>query len=104
VTAGRRATTPLAPINRDLAATAALALYSLAVGVGFARVFGGWAFLPHFLLLVIVGHGSSLAMRRARISGWISVPVMTVLMVWTISLYQYQSTLTWLVPWRATWR
>jgi transglutaminase-like putative cysteine protease len=94
----------LAPINRDLAATAALALYSLAVGIGFARVFGGWAFLPHFLLLVVVGHGSSLAMRRARISGWISVPVMTVLMVWTISLYQYQSTLTWLVPWRATWR
>ncbi len=104
MTAGRRATTPLAPLNRDVAATAALALYSFAVGVGFARVFGGWAFLPHFLLLVVVGHGSSLAMRRARISGWISVPVMTVLMVWMISLYQYQSTLTWLVPWRATWR
>ena len=104
MTSGRRAATPLAPINRDLAATAALALYSFAVGVGFARVFGGWAFVPHFLLLVIVGHGSSLAMRRARISGWISVPVMTLLMVWVISVYQYHSTLTWLVPGRATWR
>ena len=52
MTSGRRAATPLAPINRDLAATAALALYSFAVGIGFARVFGGWAFLPHFLLLV----------------------------------------------------
>jgi len=103
VTGGRRATTPLAPINRDLAATAALALYSFVVGVGFARVFGGWAFVPHFLLLVVVGHGSSLAMRRARVSGWISVPVMTLLMLWVVSLYQYQSTLTWLIPGRATW-
>ena len=103
MTGGRRAATPLAPINRDLAATGALALYSFVVGVGFARVFSGWDFVPHFLLLVIVGHGSSLAMRRARISGWISVPVMTLLMLWTVTLYQYQSSLTWLIPGRATW-
>ncbi len=104
MTSGRRAATPLAPINRDLAATAALALYSFVVGVGFARVFSGWAFVPHFLLLVIVGHGSSLAMRRARVSGWISVPAMTLLMVWVVSLYQYGSTTTWLVPSRGTWQ
>lgn len=104
MTGGRRATTPLAPINRDLAATVALALYSLAVGVGFARVFSGWAFVPHFLLLVIVGHGSSFAMRRARVSGWISVPAMTLLMVWAVALYQYPSTFTWLIPGRATWQ
>ena len=61
MTGGRRGTTPLAPLERDLAATAALALYSLAVGIGFARVFSGWDFLPHFLMLVIVGHGSSFA-------------------------------------------
>ncbi|HZI44175.1 MAG TPA: DUF3488 and transglutaminase-like domain-containing protein, partial [Ilumatobacter sp.] len=103
MTGGRRATTPLAPLERDLAATAALALYSLAVGIGFARVFSGWAFLPHFLALVIAGHGSSLAMRRARISGWISVPVMTLIMLWVVSIYQYRATLTWLVPGHATW-
>ena len=103
MTGGRRAT-PLAPLHRDLAATGALALYSLVVGIGFGRVFNGWAFAPHFLLLVIVGHGSSLAMRRARVSGWISVPVMTLLMLWAVSLYQYRSTVTWLVPGRATWR
>ena len=103
MTGGRRAATPLAPLERDLAATAALALYSLAVGIGFARVFSGWAFFPHFLALVIAGHGSSLAMRRARISGWISVPVMTLIMVWVVSIYQYRATLTWLVPGHATW-
>ena len=103
MTGGRRATTPLAPLERDLAATAALALYSLAVGIGFARVFSGWAFLPHVLALVIAGHGSSLAMRRARITGWISVPVMTLIMLWVVSIYQYRSTLTWLVPGHATW-
>ena len=103
MTGGRRATTPLAPLERDLAATAALALYSLAVGIGFARVFSGWAFLPHVLALVIAGHGSSLAMRRARITGWISVPVMTLIMLWVVSIYQYRSTLTWLAPGHATW-
>jgi transglutaminase-like putative cysteine protease len=103
VTGDRRSTTPLAPLERDLAATAALGLYSLAVGVGFARVFGGWAFLPHFMLLVLIGHGSSFAMRRARVSGWISVPAMTLLMLWTVSVYQYHSTLSWIVPGRATW-
>src|SRR5687767_8363180 len=42
-------------------------------------------------------------MRRARISGWISVPVMTLIMLWVVSIYQYRATLTWLVPGHATW-
>jgi hypothetical protein len=91
------------PLTRDLAATAALAAYSLAVGIGFGRVFSGWDFARDMVLLVLVGHGSSFAMRRAGVSGWISIPAMTLLSLWTLSLYQYSSTMSLLVPGRATW-
>ena len=92
-----------APVGRDLAATLALAAYSLAVGIGFGRVFSGWDFVSDMALLVIVGHGSSFAMRRAGLSGWISIPAMGLLSLWTLALYQYPSTLTVVVPGRATW-
>jgi transglutaminase-like putative cysteine protease len=92
-----------APLGRDLAATVALAAYSLAVGIGFGRVFSGWDFVTDMALLVIVGHGSSFAMRRAGLSGWVSIPATGLLSLWTLSLYQYPSTLTVLVPGRATW-
>jgi transglutaminase-like putative cysteine protease len=94
----------LAPFDRDLTATVALALYSLSVAIGFARVFSGWDFVPDFVLLVVVGHGASFALRRARVSGWISIPVVTAAMLWTLCVYQYASTLNWLVPGRATWQ
>ena len=94
----------LAPFDRDLTATVALALYSLSVAIGFARVFSGWDFLPDFVLLVIVGHGGSFALRRARVNGWISIPIVTAAMLWTVCIYQYSSTLNWLIPGRATWQ
>ena len=46
---------------RDLTATACVALYSVAVGVGFARVFSGWPFLSDMIAIAIVGHGLSFA-------------------------------------------
>jgi transglutaminase-like putative cysteine protease len=93
----------LAPLGRDLTATVALALYSMAVGIGFARVFSGWDFVFDFAVLVVVGHGTSFLLRRARVSGWISIPVVTGCLLWVLSMYQYSSTLTLMVPGRATW-
>ena len=50
--------------DRDLAATVGLSLYSLAVAIGFARVFSGWDFLTDLIVLIVVGHGSSFALRK----------------------------------------
>ena len=89
--------------QRDLAATTALTLYSLVVAVGFARVFSGWSFLTDLAVLTVVGHGASFLMRRARVSGWLSVPIMGALLLWVLAAQHYADTLTWLVPRRTTW-
>ncbi len=103
-TFGQRPGAHMPSIGRDFTATLALALYSFTVGVGFARVFSGWDFLPDVALLVIVGHGTSFVLRRLRVSGWISIPLVTAFLLWTVAMYQYSSTVSWLVPWRATWQ
>ena len=90
-------------IERDLAATVGLSLYSLAVAVGFARVFSGWEFLTDLIVLIIVGHGASFALRRARVSGWIAIPVVTILLLWLLLVQHYRETMTWLIPRGATW-
>ena len=53
----------------DVAATIALALYSFVAALGFARVFGDWEFVSDVAVVVVVGHGLSLVLRR------LSVPV-----------------------------
>ena len=73
-------TEPPAPIERDLAATAALTVYSLVVAAGFARVFSGWSFLWDLGVLVLLGHGTSFALRRLRVPGWIAIPFLTQLL------------------------
>ncbi len=83
-TFGQRPGAHMPPIGRDLTATLALALYSFTVGVGFARVFSGWDFLPDVALLVIVGHGTSFVLRRLRVCGWISIPVVTAFLLWML--------------------
>lgn len=92
----------IAPIDRDLAATAALALYSFVVAVGFARVFSGWDFLVELGMLVVVGHGMSFAMRRARVNGWISVPLTLALLLWLLLALRYGATLDYGWPGAAT--
>jgi transglutaminase-like putative cysteine protease len=89
--------------GRDLAATAAVAGYSLVVAMGFARVFSGWGFMVDLAAVVIVGHGSSFAMRRARVSGWLAVPLMTMLLLWLVTALHYGDTLRWLLPSGETW-
>lgn len=95
--------TPPAPLVRDAAATAALAAFTLAVAAGFSRVFSGWAFLGDAAVLAAVGHGGSLALRRARVSGWIAVPTVVIALAWTLTMQQYRDTTTWLLPAAATW-
>ena len=90
-------------LERDLAATAALALYSLAIAVGFARVFSGWDFLADMVILIVVGHGVSFALRRARVSGWLAVPFVTLVLLWLLLVQHYRETMTWLIPRGLTW-
>ncbi len=89
--------------ERDLAATAALTAYSLVVAIGFARVFSGWEFFADLALLTIVGHGASFALRRARVPGWIAVPVTALVLLWLLLVVHYRASMTWLLPTRATW-
>ncbi|MDW3212764.1 MAG: DUF3488 and transglutaminase-like domain-containing protein [Ilumatobacteraceae bacterium] len=87
-----------ASIDRDLAATAAITLYSLAVAVGFARVFSGWEFMVELGLLVVLGHGVSFVMRRARVPGWLAIPVMILLLLWVLLALRYGGSLDFGLP------
>ena len=89
--------------DRDLAATAALTVYSLTVAMGFARVFSGWAFMADLGLLVVLGHGVSFLLRRARVSGWLAVPFVFLLSMWVLLALRYGDTLRWVLPTGATW-
>jgi len=89
---------PVHTLGADLTATAALALYSAAVAAGFARVFAGWGFLDNMLVLVLVGHGAGLVLRRLHVPGWISAPLMVVLLGWTIGMIHYRFTYSLLLP------
>ena len=98
-----KAGTELRPLDRDLAATVALAAYSIVVGLGFARVFGGWDFADDVIAIVVVGHGASFALRRLRVSGWVAVPAVVLLLMWLIALQSYRSTFNAVFPTGATW-
>lgn len=89
--------------ERDLVATVALGIYSLVVAAGFARVFSGWSFMVDLAVIVIVGHGSSFLLRRARLTGWLAIPLTASLLSWVLLAQQYGDTLTWLLPRQATW-
>ena len=90
-------------LGRDVAATAALTAYSLAVAAGFARVFSGWDFMADMAVVVVLGHGVSFAMRRLRVTGWFAIPFLAVLLLWVLIVQGYRSTMSWLVPSGATW-
>jgi hypothetical protein len=90
-------------LSMDVAASSALALYSIAVATGFARVFSGWEFLDNLIVLVLVGHGSALVFRRLRTSAWIAVPATSLLMAWVLSAAHYRFTFSWGLPTSETW-
>jgi transglutaminase-like putative cysteine protease len=97
------ANTELRPLDRDVAATFALAGYSIVVGLGFARVFGGWGFADDMIAIVVVGHATSLALRRLRVSGWVAVPAVVGVLLWLIALQSYRSTFVAVFPTGDTW-
>ena len=90
-------------LERDVAATGALTAYTVAVAVGFARVFSGWGFLVDLVVLAVVGHGLSFLLRRARLTGWLAIPFTTLVMLWVLVAQQYGATMARLVPRQATW-
>jgi transglutaminase-like putative cysteine protease len=91
------------PVADDAAATIPLAFYSAAVAAGFARVFSGWQFLDNLLVLVVLGHGLSFLMRRGRVSGWIAVPLIALVLGWAIGAMHYRFTYSYLLPTSDTW-
>jgi transglutaminase-like putative cysteine protease len=93
----------LRAVPDDLAAAVPLALFSTAVAAGFARVFSGWQFFDNLLALVVLGHGASFALRRARIAGWIALPVVALMLAWSIGAMHYRFTYRYLLPTSDTW-
>ena len=87
----------------DLAATAALALYSFVAALGFARVFGDWEFVADVAVVVLVGHGLSLLLRRLAVPGVLAVGLTAVALAWTIAWLAYPSTFAAIFPTRETW-
>ncbi len=66
-------------------------------------MFSGWSFLTDLVVIAVVGHGISFVLRRARVSGWIAVPVMAVVAVWLLTVMHYRDTLSRWIPWSDTW-
>jgi transglutaminase-like putative cysteine protease len=94
---------PRVALDRDLVATAGLAIFSLVVAVGFARVFSGWSFLADLGLIVLLGHSASFLLRRARVSGWLAMPAVIILLSWVLLALQYGDTFRWGLPTGTTW-
>jgi transglutaminase-like putative cysteine protease len=91
------------PFGRELGATLAVAAFSIAVAAGFARVFSGWSFMTDLVLVALAGHGIGLLLRRLRLSGWLAVPITTVVLIWLIAAVYYPDTFSWGLPTGATW-
>lgn len=87
----------------DLAATAALAVYSFVAALGFARVYADWAFVGDVALVVIVGHGLSYALRRFGVPGLLAVPLVAIGLAWVVAWISYPSTFGFVFPTRETW-
>jgi transglutaminase-like putative cysteine protease len=85
-------------VSSELIATIAMALFSIAVAAGFARVFGGWQFLDGFIAMAVIGHGLSFVLRRFRVPGLLAVPILAAAMVWLIAFVHYRDSMTMLLP------
>lgn len=90
-------------LGSDVIATLAVAAFSIAVAIGFARVFSGWPFLSDMAVIVVAGHGFGLLVRRLRVPSWIAVPVAAVVLGWTVLAVFYPDTFSWALPTSDTW-
>src|SRR3954454_10878304 len=87
----------------DVVATLALALYSFVAALGFARVFADWQFVRDIAVIVIVGHGSALVLRRLRVPGLLAVLITAIPLAWAVAWVAYPETFTAFLPTRETW-
>ena len=85
-------------VSSELIATVAMALFSIAVAAGFARVFAGWPFLNNFIAMAVIGHGLSFVLRRMRVPGVLAVPILVATMVWLIAFVHYRDSMTMFLP------
>lgn len=97
------ATPPRPLLGSDVAASVAVAAFSMTVALGFSRVFSDWPFLPDMAIIVIVGHGCGLLIRRLRVPSWIAVPLLTAVLTWTVLAVFYPDTFSWGFPTSDTW-
>lgn len=89
--------------TRSGGATVALAVFSMAVALGYARVFPGWGFAVDLGVVVVTGHGTSYVLRRLGVSGWIAVPVTAFVLASVVVWLHYGSTFSMLLPTAETW-
>jgi transglutaminase-like putative cysteine protease len=87
----------------DVIATVALATYSFVAALGFARVFTDWQFVTDVIVIVIVGHGSSLLLRRLHVNALLSIGITAAALVWAVAWVAYPETFAAIFPTRETW-
>ena len=87
----------------DVIATLAVAAFSMAIAVGFARVFSAWPFMSDMAIMIAAGHGAGLLLRRLRVSAWIAVPLTAIVLVWTVLAVFYPDSFSWALPTSDTW-
>jgi transglutaminase-like putative cysteine protease len=88
----------------DTIATLMLAAFSMAVALGFARTFSAWPFLTDMLVVIAIGHGTGLALRRLRVTAWKAVPLTTIVLVWAVLAMFSADTFSWALPTNDTWQ
>ncbi|MGH9269997.1 MAG: hypothetical protein ACRDZ2_01855, partial [Ilumatobacteraceae bacterium] len=94
---------PLGAASMELAATIGLAIYSVVAALSFNRVFGDDQFLGDVLIVVAVGHGSSLAVRLARVPAVLGVLITLAALVWTVGYLHYPESYSAFLPGPDTW-
>jgi transglutaminase-like putative cysteine protease len=87
----------------DVVATLALATYSFVAALGFARVFADWEFVRDVAVIVIVGHGTSLLMRRLHAPSLAAIMVTSLALLWAVAWVAYPTTFAAIFPSRETW-
>jgi transglutaminase-like putative cysteine protease len=87
----------------DVIATIALAAYSFVAALGFARVFADWQFVADVSVVVVVGHGLSLLLRRLHVAGLPAVLLTALGLVWAIAWVSYPDTFAAIFPTGRTW-
>lgn len=91
------------PLGLDLLATVGLAAYSIAVSVGFSRVFFDWDFRRDLIVIAVVGHGLSYVLRRLQVPALAAVPIVLFALTWLVAWVYYPDTFSSVFPLADTW-